>query len=204
MTERNNDPDRAESIPNRPLPDPPKVMGFEASGNDLADPTNITVSVEFLTPGIPEPYEASVLFSVTDGVAKLRRVEEDFHLPQTLVAADAASDKVSSHPAVKSVEGVDAMLNTQREWVDDCEQYAETGWAKIRDELDSEVAEFVEGYEHETGDRLIIWNATHHQDFSDYVLEYRDNSGEPTETAHETIDKARAHAVGEIFGSTSE
>lgn len=188
------------------LPDPPTITGYQASGNDLSNPREIAVNVEFYTPGYVESHSAEVRFYIRDGVAELKSVSDRLKLPKSILAAEAASNKVAEHPAVESVDGVDALVQAQRTWISQCELYNGSGWNKTTEKVESNVGDFVEGYENEDGDRYTVWSIPEDSNVIDsetnMLVEYRSAGGNIDKTPVDGIRDARTY-IAEVTGEES-
>ncbi|MFD1570086.1 hypothetical protein [Halorubrum laminariae] len=189
------------------LPDPPKITGYQSSGGELGSPSTITLTVEFYTPGIAEPYETDVLFSIINGTAEFRRVEAQLGLSKSLIAVEAASKEVSKHPAVTAIEGVDAIVESQRQWIGRCKQFNETGWVEMPEKPDSTIASCVEAYENKDGEQYIIWTTSEDDDnHPDILVEHHHGDDDETvdTTPCDTLNEAREKVARETTGVTEE
>lgn len=192
--------------PPQSYPKPPKVTGYESSGGELGSPSTITLTANYYAPGFVDDYDTDVKFSVRDGTAELRRIDDQDNLPQALLAAEAASREVANHPAVDEVLGVDALIEKQRAWIRDCEQFEETGWVKMAKKPESTIATCVEAYEHEDGEQYILWTTPEDLDqHPDILVEHHHEDGD-TVDQHDfgTIEEAREMVVENTTGTNEE
>ena len=189
------------------LPDPPKITGYQSSGGELGSPSTITLTVEFYTPGITEPYETDVLFSINNGTAEFRRVEAQIGLSKSLIAAETASKEVGKHPAVTAVEAVDALVESQRQWIGRCKQFKATGWVEMPEKPDSTIASCVEAYENKDGEQYIIWTTPEDNDnHPDILVEHHHGDGGDTVDTIpcDTVDEDREKVAHETTCATEE
>ena len=178
-------------------PDAPKVTNYKTSGGELGNPKRISLMVEFFLPGYADPHTAEVQFRVTGGVAELRNIEDRLGLSGALIAADVASSTVGDHPAVDRVDGVDALLQEQRDWISQCRRYNGDGWTEMTEVPTSNVSYFVEGYEHETDGRYVIWRTPDDDSYPDLGVECHGPDGYTGHIEVESVKEARQLIVEE-------
>jgi len=188
------------------LPAPPQITGFQSSGGVLGSPSTIALTVEFYTPGVAEPYETDVVFAISNGTAEIRRVEGQLGLSKSLLAADAASKEVGNHPAVTTVDGVDALVESQRQWITRCEQFKETGWVEMPKKPESTVGDCVEAYENKDGEQYIIWTTPEgNNNIPDVLIEHHHGDDDTVDTIPcDTVDEARGEVARKTTGSSEE